>query len=271
MTTSTEFFIDPQQGLKEDRVFIYHDKQLLVRGKNLYWSNSEIQHLLSNSHRPLLIDIQNRIRYLAVQFEKDVCDSIDAELVSLWKILLETDNSQFRFAGLGSQLLNWYNSHRFCGTCGSPTQPHELERAMVCPSCQLSFYARINPCVIVLVTRGQELLLAKHTRTRTGFHSCLAGFIEVGETPEQAVAREVKEEVGIEIENIRYIKSQSWPFPSQLMLGFFADYKAGDLRPDRKEIEEAAWFLPGDLPLGPAASISVAGELIALHLQRFGF
>ena len=269
MTIFSDFFFDLKRGSKSDRFFVFHNKQLLVRGSKLCWSQSEIQHLLIDSHQPLLIQIENSIRYLAVQLENDVSDSIDAELVPLRKILLETDNEQFRFPGLGNQLLNWYNSHRYCGSCGNQTQPHELERAMVCKACQLTFYPRINPCVIVLVTKGKEVLLARHARFKSQFYSCLAGFIEVGETPEQTVAREVKEEVGIDIENIRYIKSQSWPFPSQLMLGFFADYKSGDLHADLKEIEDAAWFLPENLPSIPSAAISVAGELIQLYRQRF--
>lgn len=93
--------------------------------------------------------------------------------------------------------------------------------------------------------------------------------MEVGETPEETVMREVQEEVGIEVKNIRYIRSQSWPFPSQLMLGFFADYKSGDIRVDGKEIAEAGWFRCDDLPITPAASISVAGQLIELFLQHF--
>jgi len=271
LTSAAEFFVDPSNSLKEDRVFIYHGRQLLVRGKTLYWSISQIQHLLFNSHRPLLIDTENQIRHMAVQLDKEVCESIDAELVPLWKIMMESDNEQFRFPGLGGQLVNWYSSHRFCGTCGSPTKTHELERAMVCASCNVSFYPRINPCVIVLVSRGEELLLAKHARARSDFYSCLAGFIEAGETPEQTVVREVKEEVGIDVDNVRYIKSQSWPFPSQLMLGFFADYKSGDLQEDKQEIEEAAWFSPSNLPLLPMASKSVAGELIEHHLQLNGY
>jgi NAD+ diphosphatase len=271
LTSAAEFFVDPSKSLKKDRVFIYHDRQLLVRGKNLYWSIPEIQHALNNSHRPLLIDIENQIRHLAVHLDKDVCESIDAELVPLWEIMMEVDYEQFRVPGLGGQLLNWYSTHRFCGSCGSHTQPHELERAMVCASCKLSFYPRINPCVIVLVTRGEEFLLAKHARARSGFYSCLAGFMEVGETPEQTVVREVKEEVGIDVENVRYIKSQSWPFPSQLMLGFFADYKSGVLQEDKREIEEAAWFSPADFPPVPSAAKSVAGELIAHHLGLNGY
>jgi len=119
-----------------------------------------------------------------------------------------------------------------------------------------------------LVSRDSEILLARSSRFKSGFYSCLAGFIEAGETPEQCVAREVKEEVNLEVENIRYIKSQSWPFPSQLMLGFIADYKEGEILPDKSEIEEAAWYPIDDLPNVPKASITIAGELIDYYCDE---
>ena len=107
--------------------------------------------------------------------------------------------------------------------------------------------------------------MARSARFKTGFFSCLAGFIEVGETAEETVSREIKEEVGLKVENIRYIKSQSWPFPSQLMLGYHADYREGDITPDPTEIEEADWFDVNNLPATPSPSVSVAGELIQIY------
>ena len=120
----------------------------------------------------------------------------------------------------------------------------------------------------MLVVDGRRILLARNARYRTGFYSCLAGFIEVGESAEDTVKREVMEEVGVEVENIRYFKSQSWPFPSQLMLGFFADYVSGDIVPEPGEIEEADWYDIDDLPNIPAANISVAGQLIEHYVRQ---
>ncbi|MFT7015569.1 MAG: NAD+ diphosphatase [Pseudohongiellaceae bacterium] len=120
----------------------------------------------------------------------------------------------------------------------------------------------------MLIVDGDKILLARSARFKSNFFSCLAGFMEVGETAEETVAREVKEEVGLEIENIRYLKSQSWPFPSQLMLGFIADYKSGDIVPEPGEIEEANWYHVDDLPAVPSPSISVAGELIQYYVQQ---
>ena len=122
--------------------------------------------------------------------------------------------------------------------------------------------------MIVLITKGNEILLARNARFRTGFFSCLAGFIEIGESAESTVHREIKEEVGVFVDNVRYKKSQSWPFPSQLMLGFHADYVSGEIVAEPSEIEEAAWFDIFDLPSVPSPKISVAGELIQLYKEE---
>jgi NAD+ diphosphatase len=120
-------------------------------------------------------------------------------------------------------LLDWKKNHRFCGRCATPTVMRSTEFAMECPSCGLLAYPRISPAVMVLVARGDELLLARSPHFRPGVFSALAGFVEAGETLEQCAVREVREEVGIEIANLRYFQSQPWPFPDSLMLAFLAD------------------------------------------------
>ncbi|PCH63828.1 MAG: NAD(+) diphosphatase [SAR86 cluster bacterium] len=192
-----------------------------------------------------------------------LCGRLDAQVISLRSLLMEQGPGDFAVVGKASQLVNWYLSHRYCGSCGAKThQPDSQQAAMQCNHCDVQYFPRINPCVIMLVSRGDKLLLARSARFKSGFFSCLAGFMEVGETPEQTVAREVMEEVGISVTNIRYIKSQSWPFPSQLMLGFYADYAGGEITPDLDEIAEADWFDPQSLPTVPSSNISIAGELI---------
>jgi NAD+ diphosphatase len=173
-------------------------------------------------------------------------------------------------AGRASQTLDWWFGHAYCGRCGQPTEPHEKEMARACPGCGVLHFPRINPAVITLVHRGEdEILLAADRRFRAGFFALLAGFVEAGETLEQAVVREVREEVGLEVENLRYFGSQSWPFPSQLMVGFFARYRSGEIRVQEEELTEARWFSldalpgPGDRPAG----FSIAGRLIARYLE----
>lgn len=170
-------------------------------------------------------------------------------------------------AGRASQTVEWLLAHAFCGRCGTPTQASETELARVCPGCGALHFPRITPAVIMLVERGDRMLLARNARFRGGHFSCLAGFVEPGETLEQAVAREVREEVGLEIEDIRYFASQPWPFPSQLMIGFTAQYAGGTLTLQPSEIAEADWFGPEDLPPVPGP-FTIARRLIDSFLDR---
>lgn len=175
----------------------------------------------------------------------------------------------FMLAARARGLLDWRRQHRFCGQCGRPTTALGGESAMVCEPCQLRFYPRVSPCIIVLITRGPEVLLAQGVRHRSaGWYSTLAGFVETGESLEQAVHREIREEVGVDVANLRYQGSQTWPFPHQLMLGFWADYAGGDIRPAPDEIADARWFHVDDLPPFPPG-FSIAGYMIEAYRRSW--
>ena len=167
-------------------------------------------------------------------------------------------------AARASQTLEWSFAHAFCGRCGSPTGYSETEPARTCPSCGAMFYPRLTPAVITLVRKGPEILLARGRTFGSNFYSLIAGFVEPGETVEQAVEREILEEVGIKVKDVTYIGSQSWPFPSQLMLGFTANHESGEIDIEEAELSDARWFrideLPGDIEIPTAFSIS--GRLI---------
>lgn len=193
--------------------------------------------------------------------------SVAGELTPLRQIFGLAGEQAFALAGRASQLLDWRRNHRYCGCCGTPTNHKQGEFAMVCPACGFVTYPRLAPAVMVLVLRGDELLLARSPHFPPEMFSALAGFVEAGETLEQCAVREVREEVGIEIANLRYFRSQSWPFPNSLMLAFFADYAGGILRPDPAEIEEAGWFERAALPKLPGR-VSVARQLIDAALGR---
>jgi NAD+ diphosphatase len=167
----------------------------------------------------------------------------------------------FALAGRAVQLLDWQAQHRFCGRCGKPTERKPDEHAMHCADCGLIVYPRISPAVMVLVRDGDRLLLARSPRFKPGVYSALAGFVEPGETLEQCAAREVREEVGVEITNLRYFASQPWPFPNSLMVAFYADYAGGEILPDPSEIEAAAWFSTDALPILPDP-VSISRRLI---------
>lgn len=173
----------------------------------------------------------------------------------------------FLLAGRALQISRWYGDHQFCGRCGRPTTTDPQERAKVCHACNLSFYPRLSPCIITLITRGDECLLARHARASRPVFSALAGFVEVGERPEDTVHREVREEVGIEIQAVQYFASQPWPFPGQLMLGFTGEYLSGDILVDGVEIMEAHWFRYDGLPAIPSAA-TLSGQLIANFIQQ---
>lgn len=177
------------------------------------------------------------------------------ELVSHWTI------GQFEQTSRALQLLEWKRNHQFCSRCGHAAELQPTENCLRCPQCRYSQYPRINPCVIVAITRGSQILLARSAQRHTSMFGLIAGFVEVGETLEQAVARETQEEVGIALKNIQYVASQPWPFPSNLMLAFTAEYAGGELLLQDEEIAEAAFFEFDQLPTIPPKG-SIAYRLI---------
>ncbi|GAB2503480.1 NAD(+) diphosphatase [Microbulbifer agarilyticus] len=177
----------------------------------------------------------------------------------------------FLLLGRAMQVANWDLDHRFCGRCGLQTCYHAKDRARVCEHCNLSVYPRISPCVIMLLVRGDECLLARHARHRHALYTALAGFIEPGESAEQAVAREADEEVGLSVGmepgQLRYVGSQPWPFPGQLMIGYLAEVTGGELRPDQDEIAEARWFHRSEIPQAIPPLETLSGRLIRTFVE----
>jgi NAD+ diphosphatase len=170
-------------------------------------------------------------------------------------------------AGRSLQLLEWDRTHRFCGACATPTIRESSERARRCPNCGLSAYPRISPAMMCLVTRGNQILLARNVNFPPNRYSALAGFVEAGESIEDAIHREVEEEVGIHVKDICYFASQSWPFPNSLMIAYTAEYDSGELKPNGVEIVEADWFDRSNLPQLPP-KVSIARALIDDALMR---
>jgi NAD+ diphosphatase len=188
-------------------------------------------------------------------------------LVSVRSLFPLLSESLIAALGQAIAVLEWDENHRFCGRCATPTLPDPGERVRRCPQCSLTFHPRVAPAVIVLVEREGELLLARGPHFAPGMFSCLAGFVETGETLEGAAAREVHEESGVRIDQLRYFGSQPWPFGRSLMVGFTAHYAGGDLRIDGHEIVEAAWFRPDAMPKLPPFT-SIARRLIETFLAR---
>ena len=164
-------------------------------------------------------------------------------------------------AGRAFQLMEWDRNHQYCSRCGTPTVARTEERARACPKCRFTVYPPVSPAIMILIKRGREVLLGRKKEWAPGRYSAFAGFVEPGEMLEDTVRRETREEVGVEVENIRYFGSQPWPFPHSLMIAFTADYAGGEVRPDGVEIEEAQFFDAEKLPQLPP-SISISRRLI---------
>jgi len=203
----------------------------------------------------------------AVALPKDTEPPAGMRLVSARGLFTRLDETLFAIAGRALAIAEWDVTHRFCGRCGQPTGLVPGERARRCPACRTPYYPRISPAVIVLVTRGDSMLLARNATFPEPFFSTLAGFVDVGESLEETVLREVKEEVGLDLKNLRYFGSQPWPFGRSLMVGFTAEYAGGDIRVDGQEIAEADWFTPDHLPRIPPR-LSIARQLIEAFVAQ---
>ena len=188
--------------------------------------------------------------------------------------LLDQDNGLFQLVGRGVQLAEFYRSHKFCGYCGHEMQVSKTEWAALCSHCRERYYPQIAPCIIVAIRKGEEILLAQHVRHRNGIHTVLAGFVEVGETLEETVAREVMEESNVRVKNVRYVSSQPWPFPNSLMMAFMAEYDGGDIKHDPKELLNAGWYrfdaLPQLPPVGTIARRLIEDTVVLCRAARDG-
>ena len=189
---------------------------------------------------------------------------IEANLRDLYGRLPDQD---LAVASYAVRIIRSAAASRFCGKCGHATEPVTDERAWRCPDCGLVVYPRISPAIIVLITRGEKILLARSPRFPAGMRSVIAGFAEPGETLEHAVCREVKEEVGISVKNIRYFASEPWPFPDSLMIAFTAEYDAGEITIDNNEIVSADWYGKDNLPVLPAP-LSISRALIDRWIEN---
>lgn len=187
--------------------------------------------------------------------------------LGLRKLFDVLNDTRYEMAVRALAILNWNNTCRFCSACGSPLRRHESILAKVCEACGFTMFPRISPAVIVLVERQGKVLLARASRFAENLYSVLAGFVEPGETLEETVLREVREEVGVEVSDIRYFGSQPWPYPDSLMIGFTASWAAGEIAADNDEITDARWFTVDNLPKIPD-KLSISRSLIDWFIDK---
>lgn len=250
--------------------FTFQGNQLLVRKDHVRAEVPRLRELEEIGLKPLRRQYLGRlgeVHCYSAECEAQVAapgGMIWAGLRSLFGLL---DDRHFAIAGRAVQIVDWDRSHQFCGRCGTQTVIKPGERARQCQRCDQLHYPRMAPAVMALIRRDNELLLARSPHFAPGMYSALAGFVEPGESLEHCLHREVKEEVGIAVTNLRYFASQSWPFPHSLMIAFNCDYAGGEIQPDPSEIEAAGWFTLDRLPTLPNP-ISISRKLIDATLDR---
>lgn len=244
------------------RYFAFHNRDIILRQNGQELAEADLDALAQAcGTADRFTEKSNEIQGLLLQ-QADALPS-EYKLYPLRYYFAEHEAQQVFLASRAKALLGWRSQTRFCGRCGTPLADHDSLTARICPSCGNLIFPRIEPCVIMLIHRDNQILLARNVNNTTGMFACLAGFMEAGETAEQAVQREVFEETHLRIRNIRYFGSQSWPFPAQLMIAFTAEYESGELQLQTEEIAEAAWFDPLHLPAVTPPNGSIAHQLIA--------
>jgi NAD+ diphosphatase len=196
---------------------------------------------------------------LAIPFDGPVPSPF--EVFGFRELAALVDAELFGVVGRAFHTCDWLTTHRFCGRCGARTEPLPKERCLVCPRCALHSYPRISPAIITLVRRGGQALLASNAKFPGALYSTLAGFADIGESLEETLVREVEEEVGVKVKNVRYFGSQPWPFPNSLMIAFTAEWASGEIAVDGVEISDAKWFTADALPMIPPP-LSIARRLI---------
>lgn len=174
----------------------------------------------------------------------------------------------FRMAGRAFQILNWNRNHQYCGACGTLLEPMKQDKSKTCPQCGKIIFPEISPAIIVAIFRENKILLAHNGNFPENLYSLIAGFVELGETLEEAVKREIEEEVGVQVKNIQYFESQPWPFPNSLMLGFTAEWAEGEIKVDGEEIIDANWYTPDNFPGLPGEG-SIARRIIEWYVERY--
>ena len=225
---------------------------------------------ISDIHQlpPLNETAQRDLPVFVVDIGAEYIEEPGWERVSLRQLLFAEYDIAFSVIGRAWQYIHFLRTHQFCGQCGSHTERVNWEMAVHCHRCHHRSYPRVSPCIIVSIHNNEKLLLAKGIRHKeANMYSTLAGFVESGESLEEAVHREVFEEVGVKVKNLRYIDSQPWPFPHSIMVGFIAEYESGEIRCQENEIDDAQWFSVDALPTIPPP-FSIAGQLIAKTLSQ---
>ncbi len=252
----------PVPPTKENSVIICKNREILIKKENNIISLpkfSDFEKEYWNDYI-YLFSIENNSFYILNNFSSSIYKKY--EFVSI-ELLRTAKPKHIAFASVtGLQLFNWYKSRKFCGSCGEKLQKSEKERMLFCPKCNAVEYPKISPAVIVGIYNKDKLLLSKYAGRDYKKYALIAGFAEIGETIEETVKREVMEEVGLKVKNLKYYKSQPWSFTDTLLFGFFAELDGSDnITLDTAELQEAEWFSKEEIPVKPD-DVSLTNEMI---------
>ena len=248
---------------RQSRCFIFqNDHLLLLKNNNLLPNAIEQTAMAPHILRRFHLGCLNNINYDCIEIHPETLISEAYHLLPLKPALCFFSPEMYGLATKAYSVIRWDKNHQFCSRCGTRTVHPAKSFERVCATCELSFFPRISPSIIVLIKRDHQLLMARSPHFPPGVYSLIAGFVDPGESIEDAVHREVREEVGLSIKNLSYWGSQPWPFPDSLMLAFTADYESGDIIMEEDEIEDAGWYPYNQLPGLPSSAISIAMKLI---------
>ncbi len=265
---SSRFTTAPRRGLW----FAFRQRELLVRADFTLPSELSLEELPLAPVRTQYLGELHGVPSYAAQLAPETAAPEGLTFCDLRALYFRRTFSEelMAMAGRAVQVMDWDRTHQFCGACATPTVPHGSSRSRVCPQCGLEQYPRVSPAMIVCVERGEEVLLARSPHFPPGIYSTLAGFVDPGESAEECVAREVFEEAGVRVRNIRYFASQPWPFPHSLMLGFFCEWESGEVVPEPGEIEDAGFYHVAALPKLFPSRRSVGAHLLMDFCARHG-
>lgn len=257
-------------NIQQEYALFFHEDSVLLERQN---------HRFTLPKHALTPHADNQIELCIGEFENQKTHAIllkqtfiphsDFILTPVRQLLMTlADTALAKLLCRGKQLLNWHKNSLFCGHCGNKTKISPIEICKLCDQCNTKTYPSTSPAIIVLIERDDHILLGRSPHFAVGMYSTLAGFVDASESCEEAVVREIQEEVGITVKNIRYFGSQSWPFPNSFMLGFLADYASGEICINPNEIEDAQWFHKDSLPIIPPP-YSIARQMIDDFLRRY--
>jgi NAD+ diphosphatase len=263
--------VTPEPGdCREAYCFIFSSNRLLLGSSESALKIPFLSRLTDLNLQPVRSQYLGTLKdhpCYSVELQSDVPAPAGMSFKDLRSIYGAIDEDLFLLAGKAIQVINWDQTHQYCGRCGGKTENQQGERAKKCPACGFISYPRLSPAAITAVVKEDKILLSHYAGFPGSRFTITAGFVEPGETLEECIKREIKEEVGVQVKNIRYFGSQPWPFPNSLMIGFTAEYESGEIKVDGKEISAAAWFDAGNMPEVPP-NISISREIIDWFVQN---